>query len=516
MILDRTWNKQNNTLTISYVDKNGDRQFFRKQMHHWKTYEYDKNGEFNTWNGKKCNKVYKDVMTGYTPTEFDVLEYMYELPKEMNELLHAVYTPKVYTFDIETEVSDEFPDPAEAKQKVTAISLVNDKLDCIVYGLHKMSEESIAIFKERYIQFIKDNHYASLTLGDYNPKVLYQYFPNEADMLKHFFTVIVPKIAVLAGWNSYRFDWQYLVNRLYKLFTQQEALNILRKSSPTGELGKVGWAEPNGDKYWVKAPKHTCVMDYMELVKQYDRSINPKESFSLDWISAAAFKAHKVKYDGTLQQLYERDHEWYYFYNAVDSLLVQLIHKSLKSIKSPCASGSITLVPLLQALGQVALTNANMFWEFYSDNVKVVWDYDAIERQKKDYEGAFCGCVPGYGEWCACFDFASLYPSQIITCNLSMENYYPKMIGPDSLGRYTQMKWSENELAEFRKDPNYFVTVNGNVYKNDKDYAFRKMQTRIKNVRNTMKYTAQRLETELLTEIDRLIEEKENKLKEAA
>ena len=70
------------------------------------------------------------------------------------------------------------------------------------------------------------------------------------------------------------------------------------------------------------------------------------------------------------------------------------------------------------------------------------------------------------------------------------------------------MKWSEEELEEFRKDPNYFVTVMGNVYKNDKDYAFRIIQARLKRLRDDYKYIGQRIESELLVEINNLIKEK--------
>jgi hypothetical protein len=48
----------------------------------------------------------------------------------------------------------------------------------------------------------------------------------------------------------------------------------------------------------------------------------------------------------------------------------------------------------------------------------------------------------------------------------------------------------------------------GNVYKNDKEYAFKRMQRRIKQMRDIYKYTGQKIESELLTEIDRLIKEK--------
>ena len=513
MIIDRTWNKREQKLTISYVDKQGNRQFYHKYLHHIKTYEYDPNGKYDTWNGKKCSAVYKDT-SNYTPNEFDILEFMYELDKPMLDILHAQYFPKLYFFDIETEYSDEFPYPDKAEYKVTAISLVGPDMSCIVFGLHDLNEASKKLFRDRYMDFINNNEFAKniLKAQGHEPKVLYQYFDSEQNLLKHFFNIIMTKVSAIAGWNSYRFDWLYLVNRIKRLFGDGEATKMVKNGSPTHEIRMIQFEEMDGTRIRVMAPSHTLVLDYMELVKQYDYILRPYESYSLDWVGEHAVKANKIKYDGGLQQLYERDPEWYYFYNAVDSLIGMLIHKRLKCLESPCAVDSVTLVPLMAAMGQVALTTANVFEEFYKDNKKVVWDYDAIERNKAEYKGAFCGCVPGRYSYCVCDDYASLYPSQIITCNMSFENVHLNRIGPDSLGRYVVVPWSPEQLEEFKKDPNYFVTVNGNVYKNDKDYAFKRLQKRVKDNRAIYKYTGQKIDSELLVEIDRLIKEKENNI----
>ena len=513
MIIDRTWNKREQKLTISYVDKQGNRQFYHKYLHHIKTYEYDPNGKYDTWNGKKCSAVYKDT-SNYTPNEFDILEFMYELDKPMLDILHAQYFPKLYFFDIETEYSDEFPYPDKAEYKVTAISLVGPDMSCIVFGLHDLSEASKKLFRDRYMDFINNNEFARniLKAQGHEPKVLYQYFDSEQNLLKHFFNIIMTKVSAIAGWNSYRFDWLYLVNRIKRLFGELEATKMVKNGSPTHEIRMIQFEEMDGTRIRVMAPSHTLVLDYMELVKQYDYILRPYESYSLDWVGEHAVKANKIKYDGGLQQLYERDPEWYYFYNAVDSLIGMLIHKRLKCLESPCAVDSVTLVPLMAAMGQVALTTANVFEEFYKDNKKVVWDYDAIERNKAEYKGAFCGCVPGRYSYCVCDDYASLYPSQIITCNMSFENVHLNKVGPDSLGRYVVAPWSPEQLEEFKKDPNYFVTVNGNVYKNDKDYAFKRLQKRVKDNRAIYKYTGQKIDSELLVEIDRLIKEKENNI----
>ena len=513
MILDRTWNKRDQKLVISYIDKLGNRQFYQKYLHHIKSYEYNSNGELETWDGKKCSKIFKDTFD-YTPNDFELFEYMYELPEDLNEALHKQYFPRLYSFDIETEVSQEFPDPTKAEQKVTAISLVGPDLSCIVYGLHKLNDEQISLFRQRYLDWLNSNDFARNLIEQHGwkPKVLYQYFPSEEKMLEHFFTIIVPKIACLAGWNAYGFDWQYLVNRIIRLFGRSTAYNMIRKSSPTGEIRHYTFEDMGKNRIKVPGPCHSIILDYMEIVKQYDYILRPYESFGLDWVGSHAVNAHKIKYKGTLQQLYERDPEWYYFYNAIDSLITELIHYKLKAIESPCAVSSVTLVTLLDSFGQVALGTANVFEEFYNQGKHVVWDYDAIERTKIPYEGAFCGAVPGRYELTVCFDFASLYPSQVRTCNLSFENFIESKVGPDSLGRYTYLSWTEEQLNEFRKDPNYFVTVMGNVYKNDKDYTFRKVQAKLKGLRDNYKYTGQRLDAQVLVYIDDILNNKKDSI----
>lgn len=506
MILDRTWNKRDKKLSISYITKEGKRDFITKYLSYIPSYEYDPDGEYDTWDGQKAKRVNKKT-SEYNPNTFDILEYIYNNKEEFAPLFENNY-PNLYTFDIETEVSDEFPDPEVADQRVTAISVVGHNLSCIVYGLHRLSPESIGLLKERYISWIRDNKFAmsiveqsGQRVEDYI-KVYYKAFSSEEELLEEFFNKVVPNTPVLAGWNSYRFDWMYLTTRIKRLFGATTAKNMIYNASPTKEVTKIAWKELDGTSYSLPAPQHSVVLDYMEICKQYDRILVPYESFSLDYVSSRAVDAHKIKYDGSLQQLYERDVEWYYYYNAVDSLLVQLIHRKLKSLEVPCSMSTSTMITLKDAFGQVAITNANMFYEFYDNNKVIVYNWDHTVREKKPYKGAFCECISGHYTWNVCYDFASLYPSQIQTCNLSFDN-----IVTDENGE----KFDEEELEKFRKDPNYFVTVNGNVYKNDKEYTFKKMQRRMKKQRDEFKYTGQRIDSELLTYIDSLIKLKNNK-----
>ena len=233
-----------------------------------------------------------------------------------------------------------------------------------------------------------------------------------------------------------------------------------------------------------------------------------------------------------------------------------LIRNRLKCIESPCAVASLTLVPILKAFGQVALTTANIFNEFYLDNKHVV--YKRSNNVKVPYEGAFTACIPGRAIWTVCSDYSSLYPKTVISTNLSFENIVDKWTEPDKYGRREKIPWTDEELDKFKADPNYFVSEqitifkkagkNWNamfkesepdafgqrkripwtceeaktyknkdnylvadfhtVFKNDKDYAFRKMMQKLLDGRSMYKYTGNDIEGQLLPYIDDLIKEK--------
>lgn len=230
-----------------------------------------------------------------------------------------------------------------------------------------------------------------------------------------------------------------------------------------------------------------------------------------------------------------------------------LIRSRLKCVESPCAVASLTLVPILKAFGQVALTTANIFNEFYLDGKHVA--YQKTNNTKVPYEGAFTACIPGRATWTVCSDYSSLYPKTVISTNISFENIVDKWSEPDKYGHRHKLQWTQEEIDRFKADPNYFVSEqttifkkNGKnwnaffketapdehgqttripwtkeeiesykskegylvadfhtVFKNDKDYAFKKMMQKLLDGRSTYKYTGNDIEGQLLPYIDNLI-----------
>ena len=116
-----------------------------------------------------------------------MLEFMFDMKGTDDEFylneFHANYPIRLYTYDIETKFEPGvFPDPDVANQEVTSISLVGPDLSCIVYGFKEMTPIKIATLKQRYLNFIHENEFASsvLKMLGKEPKVLYQKFDTEA------------------------------------------------------------------------------------------------------------------------------------------------------------------------------------------------------------------------------------------------------------------------------------------------------------------------------------------------
>ena len=59
---------------------------------------------------------------------------------------------------------------------------------------------------------------------------------------------------------------------------------------------------------------HRVVVDYLEVYKKWDRIIDVKENNTLDFVAKTALGIQKVKYPGTLQELYESDYDKYVFF----------------------------------------------------------------------------------------------------------------------------------------------------------------------------------------------------------
>jgi DNA polymerase elongation subunit (family B) len=218
------------------------------------------------------------------------------------------------------------------------------------------------------------------------------------------------------GWNFWGYDWSYIYNRC----TKRLGMDI-SWMSPTGQ-----WYEhtikDKGRKRKIMLPQHKLIVDYMAIYQKWDRTIDVKENDTLDFVSEAGLGIKKVKYPGTLQDLFNKDYEQYIFYNVIDSVLVELLDQKLKTMGTFLGLGNITKVEAMAAFSPIQMLEATLSRHAYRRNqvFPKIWD----KKQREAFEGAFVfEPKPDLYEWVASFDFASLYPSIMRQFMISIENF---------------------------------------------------------------------------------------------
>lgn len=446
--------QQDGALKISYFNKDGELDIDKftipsDQLFEW---EYCAAGDkpflsVMSWDGKPVKKKRVRYLS-----KWRIEEYLRSLPEHQTERIYAQNKPKKFFVDIEVEVStDEWPKPDTAKFPVTAIAFCNDD-KIIVLGIKKLTATQIKSIEKRVVEHLKEE-------VSFN----YLYFESEYDMLVSFFHKAIQRMPILTGWNFIAYDWTYLFNRCKRLNVDMAA------SSPSKRL----MGQNN-------LPLHRMVVDYMDIYKKWDKVVDVKENNTLDFVAKAALGIQKVKYNGTLKDLYENDFESYIFYNAVDTKLVEMIDRKLNTLQTFLTLGGITGVEALKAYSPIYMAESAMCREFLRRG-RVFPRTDKRSMKRENYEGAFViEPKTGLYEWVTSFDFASLYPSIMRQWNISPESYL-RNLAP---GEKADL---ENEIS----------CTSGAVFQKGPDSVFRTILTEYYGKRKIAKRASEQIEEEI-------------------
>lgn len=530
MILDYDYSYKRREMSISYVDERGYKKLIKRNVDRFKTYRYDDNGDLDAWNGRKC-------VTAWTnkPSKFDIKTWIRELNKRDQDLIMGRVFPRVYTFDIETMIAPDnsFPEPSEAKMPISTISLVSPEMNTIVLGTRELSEEEQQDISDRFDEYLDNTEFLhELDLKE-KPKFKYVRFETEEMMLRYFICNIVSKVPILSGWNCIFFDWYYITTRIKKFYPDLS----ISLCSCNRSISMKRYTDVRGNDILLPIPTHTLILDMMNVIKDEDYVVLPiKESYSLDYIAHESMNINKIEYDGTLQDLYDKDYPTYVYYNAIDSILVQLINHRFRTLDHIYMYSLYCMEKIDRCFSKIATTEALIFQNFYDRGLKIVYEErDNIVRGK--LQGAYVKKpIAGIHSYICCNDFASLYPSTIRTCNLSFENYVGAfwkedeldkyrydshfiVVGPmvymndgnakqPSMGKLLHTFIDYEALKAYQDNTKYFVSVNGCVYKNDKDYTFRQIQTKLKANRDDSKYLSKRLDATVMRALQHKVENK--------
>ena len=423
----------------------------------YKKYAYVKNraGTYVSLYGDKLKRIHKwdkdqpELFESDVNPEIRVLVDNYMDSDEVSE------GHRTMIFDIEVEVTDGFPDVRRANNKITSIAFndsILDKYYCYVLDPLSKLETDVKSANGEIIVSFKD----------------------EYDLLNAFFKKYMEiQPTILTGWNIEFFDISYLYNRATQIVSQSVA-NLL---SP---ISQVHWSDFH-NRYKIAGVN---VLDYLALYKKYTFSQRP--SYRLDAIGEYEVGEKKVEYEGTLNDLYENDLEKFVQYNLQDVKLVKKIDDKLNFIEIARGLAHLGHVPYEDVfMSSRYLEGAILVYLRKNNIVAPNKPKNKIKKGDKKFVGAYVQePIKGKHNWVYDLDITSMYPSSIMSLNISPETKIGKIEGwnPEEflkesnkktysitqgeklLGRFTEV-----ELKNFLDSKNVGVATNGVMYRTDKD-----------------------------------------------
>jgi DNA polymerase elongation subunit (family B) len=321
----------------------------------------------------------------------------------LSENYLKVDAPKLHTcfFDIEVDFDPVkgFSPTSDPFNPVTAISMYLDWQDTLVtlcIAPKHMSPET-----------------AQEIVGEFENTIL---FNSEKDMFDVFFQLI-EDADVLTGWNSEGYDIPYMVNRVTRVMSKDDT----RKFCLLGQLPKPRTYERFGKEEQTYDLVGRIHMDYLQLYKKYN--YESRHSYKLDAIGEMEVGENKTQYEGTLDQLYNKDFKKFIEYNRQDTMLLVKIHNKLKFLELANQLAHENTVLLPTVMGSVAMIEMAIFNEAHERGL-IVPDKKrrSVNADEQQAAGAYVATPKrGIHEWVGAVDINSLYPSVIRSLNMAGE-----------------------------------------------------------------------------------------------
>jgi DNA polymerase elongation subunit (family B) len=245
-------------------------------------------------------------------------------------------------------------------------------------------------------------------------------FEREEDMLDTFLNLI-DDADILSGWNSEGYDIPYTVGRITRVLSKDDT----RRLCLWGQYPKQREYERFGASKITFDLIGRVHMDYMQLYRKY--TYEERHSYSLDAIGEYELDERKTAYEGTLDQLYNKDFEKFLEYNRQDTRLLAKMDKKLRFLDLANTIAHDNTVLLQTTMGAVATTEQAIINEAHSQGL-VVPNRKGRETDDNgdDINTQAAGAYVAYPkkgmhEYIGAIDINSLYPSAIRALNMGPE-----------------------------------------------------------------------------------------------
>lgn len=423
--------------------------------------------EFNTIRAmRKFIENYKDVegfeYFGNTNASCQLISDLY--PQE--EIEYDLSKVKIYVLDIETTAETGVIDAQSAQEEILLITLQD-------YN----SKETITWSSRPFTKNLDNHNYIECE--------------NEVELLASFLDFWEENYPdVITGWHISGYDIPYIVNRVCKIFGDDESkrLSIWKKINPF----------PVNINDRIETQYELCgisTLDYFLLFKKF-AFIN-LENNRLDTVAQAVLKEKKLEHTEyeTFKDFYTLNFDLFVEYNVQDCNLVRRLEYKLCLIQLAFTLAYQAKVNLEDVYSQGRMWDGIIYNYLRKQNIVIPMKKHNEEKKEK-FKGAYVK-EPQIGKfkYVCSLDLASLYPSLIRTYNISPETLV------NEWNTYVSVDKILNE--EFKIKPehqNYTVCPNGAMYNKNVQGFLPKIMEKMFNERSV--YKKKMLQAQALNEKD--------------
>ena len=348
--------------------------------------------------GEKLVKVYTKLPSDvpkirdrYSRTwEADVLFPIRYLIDKVDALEPA--NPKVMFIDIETDNSGRVPN----------IDIASDAVICVT-----------AFSNDVYTTFVFRSDFTPGIRSQVSWDCLHEvhYYRSEVELLESLAEFIASdEPDVISGWNIVRFDLPYLVNRMTRLGIDHSKLSPMNKVYIRDK-----------DEQREVVIKGVSIIDLYDLYKKF--SENLEESYRLEFIGEKVVGISKTASATNVKWMWVHEPNKLIEYNANDTRLVFEIDKKLMLLDFLDELRRLCFCNLEDCMQTSRMADSYILKLFHGKKVFP----SKTKHEKYEFEGGLVeSWAEGIYENVVMFDLKSLYPSIVVSLNLSLETLVDK------------------------------------------------------------------------------------------
>jgi DNA polymerase elongation subunit (family B) len=256
-----------------------------------------------------------------------------------------------------------------------------------------------------------------------------------------------------------------LVGRITNVLSEKEA----KRLSPWRIVqSRTSFSEQYGTESTVYKLAGISILDYMDLYMKYMPV--KLESYKLDHVAFVELGKRKTenKWD-SFREFYKNDFQTFMEYNLNDVALIDDLDRKLRLMELHLMQAYNAKVNFEDVFSQVRTWDALIFNHLKQKNVVV----PMMEGHSKDtqYVGAFVKDPQvGMHKWCVSWDCASLYPSCIMSLNISPDTIVEDDERPDDIPTKVTVDDLLNKKIDLSalKKHNLSMAASGQCFRRDK------------------------------------------------